>query len=283
MTALSVAAAAVLALVAFASNSILCRGALGAHAIAALPFTVVRLACGAATLALVARGRGRVIAPPVRRWEGALALFAYAACFSFAYLRIGAGIGALVLFAVTQATMIGWGLLRGERPSGLEWLGIAVALGGLAALTAPGATAPDPLGVVLMAAAGAGWGAYSLLGRGAGDPIAANASAFARALLPAAALALLPGADRAWTGRGLALAAVSGAIASGLGYSLWYAALPHLTRTRAAAVQLAVPALAAAAAVLVLGERATPRLLVCGGVITAGVALALLGRARGGA
>jgi drug/metabolite transporter (DMT)-like permease len=275
-----VAACAGLALVAFASNSILCRGALGAGSIDPGTFTFVRLACGALTLGVIAGGRGAGSVPAANPWRGAFALCLYAIAFSFAYVRIGAGVGALVLFAATQVTMLGWGIFRGERPTPREWLGIGVAFAGLVGLTAPGVSAPDRAGVALMGLAGTAWGAYSLLGRGLGDPIATNARAFLRATLPAAAFALAPLSDRLWTTRGVLLAAVSGSLASGIGYSLWYAALPHLSRTRAAAVQLAVPAIAAAAGVLLLGEDPTLRLLACGAVITGGVALTLVGRPR---
>jgi drug/metabolite transporter (DMT)-like permease len=270
-----IAVSVVLALVAFASNSILCRGALGARAIDPGLFALVRLACGAATLGLVVRGRARP-REQGRPWPGALALCLYAVAFSFSYVRLAAGVGALVLFATTQVTMIGWGLFKGERPRGLEWLGIAVALTGLVGLTAPGATAPDALGVALMATAGVGWGGYSLLGRRAGDPLLANEAAFTRAVLPAAAFALAPLVDRQWTATGLALAAVSGGVTSGLGYTLWYTALPHLSRTRAAGLQLTVPVIAAAAGVVVLGETPTLRLLGWGAVILGGVGLTFL-------
>lgn len=275
---------ALLALVAFACNSILCRAALGANAIDAAPFTWLRLAAGALFLALIVRwradpestqGAGRATAGP---WSGALALTLYAATFSFAYLRLSAGTGALVLFAVTQVTMIAWGLGRGDRPRPTEWVGIAVALVGLVALTAPGRTAPDPWGVLLMTLAGVGWGAYSLLGRRGGDPIAANAAAFLRASLLATAFLMLPFVGRTVGPRGALLAVVSGALASGLGYCLWYRALPHLSRTRAAGVQLAVPVITAALGVLFLDEAVTPRLVASGAVILGGVGLVLVGR-----
>jgi drug/metabolite transporter (DMT)-like permease len=275
-----VAVCAGLALVAFASNSILCRGALGAGTIDPGTFTLVRLACGAVTLAVIVGSRSAAPVAAPYPWSGALALCLYAVAFSFAYVRIGAAVGALVLFAATQVTMLGWAIHRGERPTPVEWLGIGVALAGLVGLTAPGATAPDLAGVAMMACAGVGWGIYSLLGRGRGDPVVSNARAFQRAVLPAAAIALAPLSERLWTARGLAFAAISGSLASGVGYSLWYAALPHLSRTRAAALQLAVPAIAAAAGVSLLGERPTLRLLVCGVAITGGVALTFARAAR---
>lgn len=267
-----------LALVAFASNSILCRRALGPGAIDPATFTLVRLVSGALTLALLAHrpepGSDQTKPSP---WAGGLALFGYAVAFSFAYVRLPAGVGALVLFAATQATMVGWGIFRGDRPGSREAFGIVIALAGLAGLAAPGRTSPDPVGVVLMVIAGASWGAYSLLGRSANDPIASNARAFVRAVTPAAVVALLPLGGRVVSSVGVLLAGVSGSLASGIGYSLWYAALPHLSRTRAAAVQLTVPVIAAVAGIVLLGEAPTLRLAVAGVVILGGVALAVLG------
>jgi drug/metabolite transporter (DMT)-like permease len=273
-----------LALIGFAGNSLLCRLALADRAIDAATFTAVRLASGAVVLVLLARS-----------WRGgatrsgstlsAAALFAYAAPFSFAYLRLGAGLGALVLFGAVQATMIGWGLARGERPRPVVWLGLALALGGLAGLAAPGATSPDPVGVAAMAVAGSAWGMYSLRGRSSpGDPLGTTAANFARSVPLAGALLLavaLSGASELHaSARGIVLAALSGAVASGLGYSLWYAALPGLTATRAAILQLLVPVLAAGGGVGLLGESLSLRLLLTGCAILGGVALAIAGSAR---
>ena len=264
-----------LALVAFASNSLLCRRALGMGAIDPGAFTLIRLLSGALTLALLARGqRTQSHAGEPRPWAGAIALFLYAAAFSFAYVRIPAGVGALVLFAATQVTMIGWGIYRGDRPGNRESLGIGVALAGLVGLAAPGRTAPDGVGVALMVAAGAAWGVYSLLGRSAPNAIVANASAFARAVIPAALVTRLPWTAHTVSSKGILLAVVSGALASGIGYSLWYTALPRLTRSHAAAIQLTVPVIAAGAGVVLLGEAMTVRLAVAGVVILSGVALA---------
>ena len=269
-----VALAAALALVGFAGNSLLCRLALRSGEIDAATFTGVRLATGALALWLLARRPGG-------SWLSALALFAYAAPFSFAYLRLGAGVGAFILFASVQATMLGSAIASGERPGARVWLGLAIAVGGLVALTLPGAAAPDPLGSALMIVAGIAWGVYSLRGRGVADPLAATAGNFARTLPLAALLvaATLTQAPLSASPRGLALAAASGALASGVGYSLWYAALRVIRATTAAVLQLVVPVLAAAAAVALLGEPATLRLVLSGAAITAGVALALTPRA----
>ena len=271
------------ALVGFAANSLLCRMALGPRRVDAATFTSIRIVSGAVTLFLLAR----LAAPPreaaataAGSWASAVALFAYAAAFSFAYLRIGAGVGAVLLFGAVQATMLAWGLRRGERPGRAEWVGLTAALAGLVALVRPGLSAPDPAGAVLMIAAGIAWGAYSLRGRGATRPLAATASNFARAVPLAGALSIgLLGSAHADL-RGALLAATSGALTSGVGYSLWYAALAGLTSTQAAVVQLSVPVLAAAGGVALLGEMLTPRLVACGGIILGGVALAVLGRRK---
>lgn len=261
------------ALVCFAANSLLARAALGHGLADPATFTVARLASGAAAMPLIAFAAGR--RPAGGSWGSALALSAYAIAFSIAYVRIPAGPGALLLFAAVQATMVGWSVARGARPSRLQWLGILVALAGLAVLTLPGADAPDLAGAGLMLAAGAAWGAYSLRGRGAGDPLASTAANFVRAAALSAPVLLLALADLRAAPAGLALAAASGALASGGGYALWYAAVPALGATRAAVVQLAVPVLTAAAAVVLLGERATPRLVVSAAAIVAGIALSV--------
>ncbi len=273
------AALAAAAMCAFAANSILCRAALGARAIDPLSFTTVRIVSGALVLALVARGRSGGSA--VRRpWPLALALFGYAIAFSLAYTRIPAAVGALALFGTVQACMIGWGAVSGHAPTRREWLGLVLALAGLVALTLPGLSAPDPLGFVLMVAAGACWAVYSLLGRTSGAPLAANAASFARAV-PVAVAASLAGAAAFAphaSARGVALALASGAVTSGLGYVVWYAALRAMSATQGALVQLSVAPLAALGGVLLLGETPGPRLLVCGVLILGGIALALTRR-----
>jgi drug/metabolite transporter (DMT)-like permease len=263
-----------LALVAFASNSLLARMALGRGEIDAATFTAVRLAGGAAMLALIVRVRsGGWTALRVRGLTGPLALFAYAAAFSFAYVRIDASVGALVLFGVVQLAMIGYALVRGDRPDAPTWAGIALAALGLALLTLPSATAPDPLGVLLMAVAGAAWAAYSIAGGKLSDPIAANARSFLLGSVPAIVLVLASAASARASSRGIALALVSGAVTSGLGYACWYRVLPRLSVTQAAVAQLAVPIIAALAAVALLGESLHARLVVAGAAVLCGVAL----------
>lgn len=269
-----------IALVAFAANSWLCRLALRGGDIDPLSFTVLRLASGALILWPVAkslehpRGAGG-------SWTSGAALFVYAIGFSLAYVSLDTGVGALILFGAVQATMIGAGVRRGERPGPRQWLGLAAAMGGLAYLVSPGITSPSPAGSLSMAAAGAAWGVYSLRGRGQPGPVAATAGNFMRALPPAlvaCALAILPALQWHATPRGVLLAVASGALTSGLGYVIWYAALRGLTATTAGIVQLAVPALAAAGGVLFLGERATARLGLAGALILGGVALAVAPR-----
>jgi drug/metabolite transporter (DMT)-like permease len=269
-------------MVAFAANSLLCRTALdGGHADAA-SFTALRVASGAAVLLLPARARGGPPPPARRAWGSSVALFAYAIAFSLAYRLIPAGVGALLLFAAVQLTMVGAGLRAGERPRLVEWSGLALSLVGLLVLTRPGLARPDPAGAVLMLGAGAAWGVYSLRGRSGGDVVAGNAASFARAVPFALAAVAIGG----WLGRvrldvpGAVLAVASGALASGLGYAVWYAALRGLTATRAAIVQLSVPPLAAAGGVLLLGEILTPRLVLASVLILGGIAVAVLGHRR---
>lgn len=265
-----------LALLAFAANSLLAREALGAAAIDASMFTAIRLGAGAATLALLVRLRHGPAASlrPRGPW-GPLALFAYAWLFSSAYLRIGAAAGALVLFGCVQLTMLVAAIARGQRPSALGWTGILLATSGLLWLLLPAAARPDPLGFAQMAIAGVAWGVYTLLGKQAGEPLTANARSFVWSCpLALAALLLLPG-EIATTGRGTTLAAVSGALTSGIGYAIWYRALPRLAVTTAAVCQLAVPVIAALGAVALLGEALTARLAVAGALVLGGIGLVL--------
>lgn len=258
------------AMTAFAGNSLLCRAALQHTAIDAASFTGIRLLSGALTLWLLIGLRG---GRPAGSWSGALALFAYAAAFSFAYLSLPAGTGALLLFAAVQVTMIGYGLWRGERLRGLQQAGLLLAFSGLVFLLLPGLAAP-PLGAaLLMLAAGAAWGVYSLLGRGAAAPLALTAGNFLRALPPALLLCLGAWARLSLDLAGAGYAVLSGALASGIGYAIWYAALPSLRASSAAAVQLSVPVLAALGGILFLGEPLTWRLVLASAAILGGVAL----------
>lgn len=263
-----------LAMICFAGNSLLCRLALHGTAIDAATFTAVRIASGALTLWLIVRMRDAT--PAVSgNWRSAAALFAYAIAFSYAYTTLTAGTGALILFGTVQATMIGYGLWRGERLSAMQVGGFALAIVGLVGLLLPGLSAPPLTGALLMIAAGAAWAVYSLHGAGGRDATQVTAGNFIRAvpLAMAAGAAMLPWASIDIVGIGYAVA--SGAIASGIGYSIWYTALRGLTPTRAATVQLSVPAIAAAGGILFLDEPLTLRLIVASFAILCGVAIVI--------
>ena len=270
-----------LALVAFAANSVLNRLALQTTPLDAATFTALRLGSGALLLGLVAWARHRPVFT-AGSWPSAAALFVYAAAFSFAYTVLRAGTGALLLFGVVQLTMIGYGVWRGERFSGVQTLGLALALGGLVYLVSPGLSAPPFGPALLMALAGAAWGVYSLRGRGARDPVAVSAGNFVRTVPLAAALIslvlLVPGTALRADSLGIFYAVLSGAFTSGLGYLAWYAALPSLKATSAATVQLSVPVLAALGGALLLGEPMTLRLVLSSALILGGVALVLRAR-----
>jgi drug/metabolite transporter (DMT)-like permease len=263
-----------LAMTAFAANSLLCRLALGAGAIDAPGFTGLRLASGALVLwLLLARRSGFIRVRP--NFRAASMLFAYAAAFSFAYLQLDAGVGALILFGAVQLTMVSAGLLAGEPSPPMTWLGLTMSLGGLVYLVSPGLTAPPLTGAALMGTAGIAWGLYSLSGRGVGDPLQATAANFIGAV-PLGLLLCLPFLGEIHlSARGVMLAIASGALASGLGYVIWFAALRGLSASAAASVQLSVPLLAACGGVIWLGERFTWRLALASVLILGGIALVL--------
>jgi drug/metabolite transporter (DMT)-like permease len=268
-----------LAMLAFAGNSLLCRLALKETGIDAATFTTVRIVSGALVLLLILAARGGV-ARMAGDWSSAFWLFAYAACFSFAYIGLAAGTGALLLFGAVQATMLGYSLWRGERLGARRLAGMACAFAGMVGLVLPGLAAPPLAGSVLMVLAGVSWGAFSIRGRGAGDPVAVMTGSFVRAapmaLLLSAAMWFGASADRT----GLWYAVLSGGVTSGLGYVLWYAALRGLTVTSAAIVQLTVPMIAAAGGVVLLAEPLTLRLVLASAAILGGVGLALTGRKK---
>jgi drug/metabolite transporter (DMT)-like permease len=268
-----------LAMLAFAGNSLLCRIALKHTGIDAASFTTIRLVSGAAMLLLVVRlTRGKRFEGG--NWRSALALFAYAAGFSFAYVSLPAATGALLLFGTVQTTMIGHAIWKGERLRRLQWAGLATAIGGLVALFLPGISTPPLLGSLLMLGAGIAWGIYSLRGKGTGDPIKATAGNFLRAAPIAIALSLLTIHHAAVDAAGLGYAVLSGALASGLGYAIWYSVLPALKATSAATVQLSVPVIAALGGVLFLGESISLRLVLASLAILGGIALMILEKAK---
>lgn len=271
----------VAAMVAFAANSVLCRLALAESRIDPSTFSLVRVISGALILGIIAWLRTGNKSARSGDWIASSMLFAYVAFFSFAYLSLSTGTGALILFGAVQLTMLGAGLVGGERFAPAAWIGTGIAAGGLFYLVSPGLTAPAPLGAVLMALAGFAWGIYSLRGRGVVDPVATTASNFTRAVPFALALSLLTLHNTHADGVGLALAVVSGALSSGIGYVIWYAALRGLTAMRAASVQLSVPPIAAIGGALALAEPITTRLLVASIAILGGIAVVLATRERG--
>jgi drug/metabolite transporter (DMT)-like permease len=276
---LQTAVVTALAMMAFAANSVLCRLALGTPHIDAAGFTGIRLVSGAAMLLAIARLSGRQRTEKSRgNWLSGAALFAYAIMFSFAYLRLDVGTGALILFALVQATMIAWGLVRGERPRSYQWLGLAAAMGGLVYLVSPGLSAPSTVGSLMMGIAGIAWGIYSLRGRFTTDPIVTTTDNFIRSVPMVLVVAVAFHRSIDLSARGVLLAFVSGALASGVGYVLWYKALRGLSATRAATVQLTAPVIAAIGGLGFLGETLSLRLVVSAVLILGGVGLTLVGR-----
>jgi drug/metabolite transporter (DMT)-like permease len=266
-----------LAMIAFAANSLLCRAALKQTSIDAASFTFIRIFSGAAALWFIMKMRNAAW-KEASNWPSALALFAYAAAFSFAYNSLSAGTGALLLFGAVQATMILWGLRKGERLHAIQIVGLVAAVSGLVVLLFPGLSAPPLSGSILMVGAGVAWGIYSLRGKATRDAIAATTGNFLRAvpLATIVSIALLPWArlDRA----GITYAVISGAITSGLGYVIWYTVLSdsmpiRLGPTSAATVQLSVPVLAATGGILLLGEPITLRYVFASVAVLGGIAL----------
>ena len=264
-----------LAMLAFAGNSLLCRLALKETSIDAASFTMIRLIAGAAVLWLVTR-IGRGTRSGGGNWWSACALFIYAAGFSFAYVSLPAATGALLLFGAVQATMIGHGIWAGERLRSLQVVGLMLACLGLVGLLLPGLSAPPLSGSVLMLGAGVAWGVYSLRGKGGGDPTRVTAGNFLRTVPIAAALGLLTHDSVSLDSAGFWYAVSSGALASGIGYAIWYAALPALRATHAATVQLSVPLVAALGGIIFLGETVTLRLVLASAAILGGIALVIL-------
>lgn len=264
----------VFAMLAFAGNSLLCRVALRDTSIDAASFTSIRLASGALVLWILLRSR-RKQPLAAGSWPMAAMLFAYAVCFSFAYRDLTTATGALLLFGAVQLTMTGYGLFKGERLVGLRLVGVLVAVAGLVWLLLPGLSAPPVIAAGLMLAAGLAWGVYSLLGRGAGDATAATGGNFIRAVPFAAILSLAAATGTSPDQTGLIYAVLSGAVTSGLGYVLWYAALPALSATSAATIQLCVPAIAALGGAVLLAEPITARLLIASAAILGGIALTI--------
>ena len=267
-----------MALVAFAANSILCRIALREAAVDAATFSTIRIISGAATLLLVTVASGT---PGVTgSWTSAGLLAAYAVPFSFAYTGLSAGTGALIMFGTVQVTMLAAALRSGERPLMAQWIGLGLALAGLVVLVFPGLMSPPLTAAVLMVVAGVTWGLYSVRGRGETNPLPDTTGNFVRAVPLVVAVSLVTLPRMHIEARGVALAVASGAVASGLGYVIWYAALRALTGLQSAIVQLAVPVLAAVGGVIFLTETISLRLVLSGVLVLGGIALAILSRER---
>jgi drug/metabolite transporter (DMT)-like permease len=269
------------AMIAFAANSVLARLAFATVESEPMSYTGLRLASGAIVLYLIHSVMSRSFPRRVAgSWGAAAALFGYALAFSIAYVMLGAGTGALILFASVQISILGWAMVKGDRPGALEWIGLIIAAGAFAYLVSPGLVAPEPVGSLLMVAAGLCWAAYTLLGRGSHSPLVDTAGNFIRTTPIAAVLLVFGLIVQPLDPVAATYAVASGALASGLGYAVWYAALPHLQRTTAAIVQLTVPAIAAFGGVLFISEPLTLRLMVASIGILGGVAVALVGADR---
>ena len=267
------------AMLAFAGNSLLCRMALRGEHIDASSFTLIRLASGAMVLFALLRRRGDSLHDN-GSWGSALALFVYATGFSWAYITLPAGAGALLLFGAVQASMLGYGLYKGERLHAVQWLGLLLACAGLLVLLLPGASAPPFEGALMMVLAGVAWGAYSLRGRGVANATASTAGNFVRAVPFAVGMSVLGLTSVQFDLQGLAYAVCSGALTSGFGYAIWYSVLPYLRATTAAIVQLSVPVIAAFGAVVLLNEALSPRLGLASVAVLGGIGLVLYWRGR---
>lgn len=264
-----------LALIAFAANSILARAALTETAIDPVSFTAIRIVSGALVLWLIVRARPG-LADGRGSWGSALALFAYAIAFSVAYLSLTAATGALLLFGAVQVTMVSWSLFSGNRLTPRQWIGFALALAGLVWLLLPGLAAPPAIPAALMITAGVAWGIYTLRAKGAGDPTRVTASNFLLASLPALVVAIVFVSGASVDFAGVVLASASGALASGLGYAVWYAALKHIQTSTAAVAQLSVPVITAIAGVGLLAEPLSLRLVLAGIAVLGGIALVVV-------
>ena len=284
-SALKTTSLTTLTLIAFAANSLLTRMALGAGSIDAASFVTLRLASGAVMLLAITAFSNKSASnfrtkPGWEGWAAAVMLFLYAIAFSFAYLQLTAGTGALILFGTVQITMILAALKQGEKPSKLEWGGLVMALVGLVYLVSPGLAAPPVVGSVLMIISGIAWGFYSLMGRGLTEPVINTKNNFVRAVPFAIGVSVVSLTRLQLSTSGIILALLSGALASGVGYALWYAALRGLTATRAATVQLSVPVLASIGGTLFLSEALSLRLIIASLMILGGIGLAVLGRQK---
>jgi drug/metabolite transporter (DMT)-like permease len=277
----------VLALIAFAANSVLCRLALGGEAIDASSFTAIRLLSGAITLFIIlsikgsikeSNKRGNKGASSKGSWTASFALFIYAIAFSYAYLSVDTGTGALILFGSVQITMIMLSLIAGTRLHLIEWSGVMLAFSGFIYLILPNITTPSMNGFILMTVSGISWGIYTLKGRGSKKPLMDTSYNFLRTIPLVAILVVFTLHDMHYSVEGVMLALVSGAITSGVGYTIWYIALGGLSSTQAAVIQLSVPVIAAIGGVLFVSEEITMRLIVSATVVLTGILMVILGK-----
>lgn len=268
-----------LALLAFAGNSVLCRLALNDDVIDAASFTSIRLFSGIIFLLflVVIRTKKRINVKN-GSWISAFFLFLYAVAFSYAYITLDTGTGALILFGSVQATMIGYGLLKGKRLLLIEWVGLFVALVGLFVLLMPGASAPSLTSFALMSISGIAWGLYTLAGSGSKTPLIDTANNFLRTLPFIALVTILTFENIQISNQGIMLAIVSGAVTSGLGYAIWYSALTRLTVTQAATIQLTVPIIAAFGGVLFSNEVITIKLITSSILVLGGILVVTVGK-----
>jgi drug/metabolite transporter (DMT)-like permease len=269
----------ILAMLAFAGNSILCRLALKTTSIDPASFTTVRMVAAAITLAVILRLRGKKSLNG-GSWKSAVALFVYAAAFSLAYVNLTAGTGALLLFGAVQLSMISTSLWRGEKISLPQILGLVLALFGLMLLVFPGLSAPPPASCALMIAAGIAWGVYSLRGRGVADATAVTADNFMRTVPMTLLFSLIAIMQFKLDAIGIVFALLSGAITSGIGYAIWYKALPNLKPFEASIVQLSVPIIAAFGGILLLGEALSIRLTLAAIAVLGGIFLVTFEKTR---
>lgn len=264
-----------IAMLAFAANSILCRMALGENTIDAASFTSIRLLSGAVMLALILLYRNHGFTQEKINPISALMLFAYAICFSFSYIQLSTGTGALILFGTVQITMILFGLVKGERHGKLVWLGIIAAFGGLIYLLLPSVSAPPLISAILMILAGVAWGIYTIRGKRSKNPLSATGWNFIGTIPLVLLTVVIFHADIELSSEGITLAILSGALASSLGYVIWYSVLPHITPTNAATVQLSVPVIAAFGGIILMAEPVSIRLVIASIVVLGGIYLTI--------
>lgn len=268
-----------LALIAFAANSVLCRLALGNEAIDAASFTIIRLLSGTTVLLLiVATTRNSAADATKGSWGASFMLFLYAATFSYAYISLDTGTGALIMFGSVQITMILLSLISGARLHLTEWAGVAMAFTGFVYLILPGVTTPSTTGFALMTVSGIAWGIYTLKGRGSKNPLLDTAYNFLRTTPLVIILAIIAMNTLNYSTGGIVLALLSGGITSGIGYTIWYIALRGLTSTQAAVLQLSVPLIAALGGVIFVSEAITFRLMISATLVLGGILMVVLGR-----